>query len=316
MPISKYLPSRTKGFNWKWFAKACAILVVSGVAFELALFCPLNRLLLNMFLFHPTLHPDGAYDHQQIAGLNIQDVYFEGSDKKRIHAWYVVNPKAHMTVLLSHGNGGNLTYRAELVATLVKAGLSVLAYDYEGYGKSEGQPSVETACYDAKSAYEYLVHDSKIPADKIILCGESLGTGITGDLASKVKCAGVILQCPFMSLRERAVELLPIENLYPQFFYPANALDNVAVFSKPHAPLLIIGGVLDHVLPIHHADELFKTALEPKSYIRIENAGHTGDPALLTAEYATGLEAFIKSIDKVSPPDTTRSVKSSVITGS
>ncbi len=282
-----------------------------GTSIRIGIILPTQSLSFKHVSFPPNTSSRRCIRSKQISGLNIQDVYFEGSDKKRIHAWYVVNPKAHMTVLLSHGNGGNLTYRAELVATLVKAGLSVLAYDYEGYGKSEGEPSVETACNDAKSAYEYLVHDSKIPADKIILCGESLGTGITGDLASKVKCAGVILQCPFMSLRERAVELLPIENIYPQFFYPANALDNVAVFSKPHAPLLIIGGVLDHVLPIHHADELFKSAIEPKSYIRIENAGHTGDPALLTAEYATGLEAFIKSIDKVTPPDTARSVKSS-----
>lgn len=250
-----------------------------------------------MFLFHPEL-ANGSYSAKQIAGVDIQDVHFKASDKKTIYAWYLEPPGSHLTVLLSHGNGGNLVMRADLVATLVKAGVSVLAYDYEGYGKSEGEPSVDVACDDAKCAYDYLVHDRKIPADKIILFGESLGTGITGDLASKVKCGGVVLQCPFMSLRQRAVEILPIEHLYPQLCYPANALDNVAVFSKPHAPLLIIAGVLDHVLPIHHADDLFRMAVEPKVYVRIEGAGHTGDPALLTDEYSRALQAFIKSIDK------------------
>ena len=274
------------------------IATLTGVISLLTFFCPLNRALLNAMLFHPEAFPGEQFSGKQIAGVTIQEVHFPASDKKQVYAWYLPTPGAHFTVLLSHGNGGNLIIRADLIDKLVKAGLSVLAYDYEGYGKSEGQPSVDTACDDAKCAYDYLVHEQKIPADKIILFGESLGTGITGDLASKVKSGGVVLQCPFISLRQRAVELIPLENLYPQFFYPANALDNVAVFSKPHAPLLIVAGVLDHVLPIHHADELFRTALEPKYYVRMEGAGHTGDPALLTGEYSKGLQAFIKSIDK------------------
>jgi fermentation-respiration switch protein FrsA (DUF1100 family) len=300
LSISRSAEGRTISFNWKWFAKACAVTCAGGLACVLAFFSPLNRSLLNMFLFHPELIANGTYSQKQIAGVNIQDVYFEASDKKKLCAWYLETPGSHLTVLLSHGNGGNLVLRGDLVATLVKAGLSVLAYDYEGYGKSEGEPSVEIACDDAKCAYEYLVHEKRIPSNKIILLGESLGTGITGDLASKVKCAGVILQCPFMSLRQRAVEILPIEHLYPQFTYPANALDNVAVFSKPHAPLLIIAGAKDQVLPVHHADQLFKMAIEPKSYVRVEGAGHTGDPALLTDEYLRALKAFIKSVDKTS----------------
>jgi fermentation-respiration switch protein FrsA (DUF1100 family) len=289
---------RTASFNWKWFAKASSIAVAAAAAFLLIFFCPLNRSLLNFFLFHPENVATGGYKDKQIAGVDIQEVHFKASDNKTIYAWYLTPPESHLTVLLSHGNGGNLVMRADLIDKLVKAGLSVLAYDYEGYGKSEGEPSVDVACDDAKCAYEYLVNDRKIPADKIILFGESLGTGITGDLASKVKCGGVVLQCPFLSLRQRAVEFLPIEHLYPQFFYPANALDNGAVFSKPHAPLLIIAGVKDQVLPISHADALFKMSMEPKAYLRIEGAGHTGDPALFAKGYMEALQCFIKSIDK------------------
>jgi fermentation-respiration switch protein FrsA (DUF1100 family) len=316
LSISNVLQQRIAAFNWKWFAKACVITTLTGVISLLAFFCPLNRALLNAMLFHPEAFPGQQYSGKQIAGVTIQEVHFTASDKKEVYAWYLPTPGAHLTVLLSHGNGGNLVLRADLIDKLIKAGLSVLAYDYEGYGKSEGEPSVDTACDDAKCAYDYLLHEQKIPADKIILFGESLGTGITGDLASKVKCGGVVLQCPFISLRQRAVELIPLENLYPQFFFPANALDNVAVFSKPHAPLLIVAGVLDQVLPVHHADELFRAALEPKSYMRIEGAGHTGDPALLTDEYSKGLQAFIKSIDKDKRSDTAQSAQSRIVSSS
>jgi alpha-beta hydrolase superfamily lysophospholipase len=250
-------------------------------------------------LFHPTTDLSKGYNNSQIAGVIIQNVSFRASNRNTIHAWYLEKPRAHFTVLLSHGNGANLAYRADLIATLIDAGMSVLAYDYEGYGRSEGEPSIETACDDARCAYEYLVKDRKIPAERIILCGESLGTGITGNLASKVRCAGVILQCPFVSLRKRATEILPIEHLYPQACFPENALDNGAVFSKAHAPLLIIGGVLDRILPIHHSEQLYQTALEPKTFIPIEEAGHTGDPALTSStKYKEGLRIFLASLNK------------------
>ncbi|HEY9757201.1 MAG TPA: alpha/beta hydrolase [Oculatellaceae cyanobacterium] len=288
-----------KPVNWKWVRNICAALTATTIAVFVTVFCPLDQQLFNLVLFHPSRYPDGWYNLKEIAGCKIEDTYFTASDGNRVHAWYIEKPGAKLTTLVSHGNGFNLTFLLENFKMLLNDGSSVFAYDYEGYGRSEGQPSVERACDDARKAYSYLVTRKHVRPDSIILFGESLGTGITGNLASKVASAGVILQCPFLSLRERAVEILPVEHIYPQFLFPENALDNAAVFSKQHPPLLIVGGVKDTVLPVHHADKLAEVALAPKSYIRIEEAGHSGDPLLLQSPlYAQSLKAFLAATIK------------------
>ena len=285
--------------NWKWVLERCAAVLAVVVVFMLSAFCPLNRYTFNLILFHPMKYPGGLYDTREVAGCKKEDVFFKASDGNQIHAWFLRQPKARLTVLLSHGNGGNLTWRMDLIEMLLKSGVSVFAYDYEGYGRSEGQAGVESACDDARCAYNYLVKEKKIDPNTIVLAGESLGTGITSNLASKVSCAGVILQCPFMSLRHRAVELLAIEQLYPKAFYPENALDEGDVFSKKHSPLLVVAGTIDQMLPVHHADDLVAMSLEPKTYIRVEGAGHTGDPALVNSKiYQGGLKKFFADIDK------------------
>jgi pimeloyl-ACP methyl ester carboxylesterase len=283
-------------FKWKWFLSRC--LILSGVM-AIAVwifFSPLNRVLFNFILFHP--EASGSYDVKELAGCKVKNVYFKASDGNKLHGWFIENPKARYTALLSHGNCGNLTGRTDLICLLLDSGVTIFAYDYEGYGRSEGQISMERACDDAQCAYKYLINAKKIDPDTIILCGESLGTGITGNLSSKVKSKGIILQCPFISLYQRATEILPIERLYPISTYPEGGLDNGSVFTKKHAPLLIIGGVTDRVIPIHHADELFNLALEPKTYIRIDGAGHSGDPKLVrSVEYIQGLKRFFTTID-------------------
>jgi pimeloyl-ACP methyl ester carboxylesterase len=288
-----------KSFNWKWVGQRCAWVAVAILFATIAVICPLNRRLYNALLFHPTAYPFGSYNLTEIAGCKIEDVFFTATDGKRVHGWYIHKPGARLTTLVSHGMGLNLTALVQNYQMLLDTNSSVFAYDYEGYGRSEGEPSVEHACDDARQAYNYLLTKKHIQPGSIVLFGESLGTGITGNLASKVASAGIVLQCPFLSVRQRAVEVLPIAHLYPQFCFPENGLDNAAVFSKQHAPLLIVGGVEDHILPIHHADQLAALAHEPKSYIRVEHAEHSGDPKLLNSPlYYQGLKTFLAAIIK------------------
>ena len=260
---------------------------------------PLNRSLLNGVLFGPVQYKAGAagWDCKSVYGIAPKDIYLTAGDGNKIHGWFLRNPKSTYTVLLSHGLAGNLTNGTDLMALFIKSGASVFAYDYEGYGRSEGSPSVDVCCNDARAAYNYLVTDQKIDPLKIVLFGESFGTGVTANLSRSAESAGIILQCPFLSLRHRAIELFAVEAIYPQSFYPENALDNGAVLASKHAPLLIIGGVDDPILPIKHADQLAAMALEPKSYIRIERAGHSGDPRLVNSpKYLAGLKTFFASI--------------------
>lgn len=199
----------------------------------------------------------------------------------------------------SHGNGGNLAARDEIYDLLLRTGNSVFTYDYQGYGRSEGKASIRNLVPDAKSAYAYLRNDLKIPPDRIILFGESLGTSITGQLSKTAACAGVVLQCPIYSLARRGREIIDLLKIYPEWTWPEGSFDNATVFSGKHAPLLIISGTKDKQTPVSHADALVAACADPKPiYVRIEGAGHTGSKELMEAKsYYQGLQEFLKRLD-------------------
>jgi hypothetical protein len=156
---------------------------------------------------------------------------------------------------------------------------------------------MDAICVDARAAYDYMVKDLHWDPHKIIIFGESLGTVVAGDLSSQVDCAGIVLQCPLYSVLRRGQEILVFVSMYPSFMWPHNGFDNGAILSKKHVPLLIVGGTLDKMTPIHHADELFAAACEPKAYVRIEGGGHTGDRVLMSSpRYAAGLQKFLDGI--------------------
>lgn len=286
---------KSQTLDWKRALRKAAIITLLLTPI---LWSPLNRSLFNAVLFGPAAYSPEEYSrHKSIGGIATEDVYLKASDGKTIHGWMVKNPKASVTVLMSHGICGNVSYMTDLMALFLQAGTSVFVYDYEGYGRSEGKPAVETCCDDARTAYKYLVSAQGVDPSKLLLFGESFGTGIATNLSSKEKCAGIILQSPFISLRHRAIEIFAAEALYPQSFYPENALDNGAILVKPHAPLLVIGGVEDPILPVKHADRLAAMAVEPKTYVRIDGVGHTGDPRLLRApQYLAGVKKFLASL--------------------
>jgi fermentation-respiration switch protein FrsA (DUF1100 family) len=289
-------------FKWRWFFKAIAVIVGSILTILILLASPLDRPIYDMVLFHPT---SLAMDFQMPACEMVaaKQVDFNTLNGTKLTGWYFKQPKSKYIVLFSHGNGGNVMHRIDNLQLLMRAGVSVFAYDYEGYGKSSGKPSVPNICDDAIAAYNVVNKDLLYPPDRIVLFGESLGTVVTGYLSSKVKCAGVILQSPLFSLPRRGREILPVLSIYPAWLYPNNGLDNSTVFSQAHAPLLIVAGTKDQMLPIAHADDLFAAACEPKIFVRIQGAGHTGDPKLTFApEYAAALKVFLDRLDNKTEP--------------
>jgi uncharacterized protein len=245
-------------------------------------------------LFQPDKYPLGQYDVGVINGCRHTEHIMVTADGLKLHGWYFELPQAPKVILLSHGNAGNISNRQALIAGLLSAGASVFVYDYRGYGKSEGDPSLPGVCEDSRTAYAYLTHDLQVKPSRLVLYGESLGAAITCRLLKTVTCAGVILQSGFSSLKQAGVEQLGFLRCYPNFLFPQPDLDNVAILKKNHPPLLLLHGDLDGVLPFSHAQELYRQASPPKLLVKIPGAAHSN--LCEFALYKESIEQFLASI--------------------
>jgi len=184
------------------------------------------------------------------------DVFIPVQNKNRIHAWYFKKPSAKVTFLISHGNAGNICYRLQLIKTLLPYG-SVLVYDYEGYGKSEGEPSRKVICEDGLAAYDYLVKQQSVKPEQLILYGESLGCAVSCEISKSRKVGGMILQSGWTSLLNTARDKYFLLKLYPDCCFAPPYFNNMDVLAKAHPPLLLIHGLKDRILPCRYSQELF-----------------------------------------------------------
>jgi len=228
------------------------------------------RLMENSFIYFPSKYPTGRWD-AGFYGLHVEDVYLSTSDGVRIHGWFVPTKGATHTVLLFHGNGGNLTDRIEKLALLRSLKLNVFAIDYRGYGRSEGRPGEAGLYADADVAYDYLRRELGIEPESIVLYGESLGGAVAVDLASREPVGAVILESTFTTAKDMARKALPF--LPPELFLRSK-LDSAGKIAVIDAPLLIIHGARDTTVPIEHARRLYETAVQPKALVEIPGAAH------------------------------------------
>lgn len=199
-------------------------------------------------------------------------------------------------ILISHGNGGNINYRLSLALTLLGCGASVIMYDYEGYGQSTGEPSVPAIKRDGLAAYDYVKNNLHYQPKDIVLYGESLGSGVTVNIAAHRPAGGVIIQSGFASLSSAARERLPWIWIYPDFTLANFEMDNVAYLRGVHAPVLIIHGTEDLTLPVHHADTMFAEATEPKQFLRIKKAGHNNTHLLDAKLFTNAVTHFVATL--------------------
>ena len=205
------------------------------------------------------------------------------SDGAKISATYLANPAATFTVLFSHGNAEDIGYDAPLLEQIRDAGFSVFAYDYQGYGTSEGQPTEQHAYDDEDAAYNYLTGSMHIQPDRIIAFGRSVGTGPATDMASRHHVAGLILQSPFLS----AFRVMTRVSVFP-----FDRFNNLRKIKKVHCPVLIIHGTADTVINVTHGKELFAAANEPKQALWVEGANHNDVEIVAGSRYTNALRAF------------------------
>ena len=193
-----------------------------------------------------------------------EEIFFASGNGYQLNGWFFSSldhsPWKNWVVLVSHGNGGNISYRLSLYELWLQAGFNVLAYDYKGYGLSSGRPSEQGTYDDATNAYQWLIERGFKP-DNIIALGESLGGAVATELAIRRPLAGLILQSTFTGIKDLGQELfpwLPVETIGSIDYATRSKLPNI------HFPLLILHSREDTMIPFHHAERNFQAGQEPK----------------------------------------------------
>jgi len=225
-----------------------------------------------IFLPHPSSYKDGP----DIVKLTTRT-------GKKISALYLVNPKAEFTLLVSHGNAEDLGDDRFWLEEVQRAGFSIMAYDYEGYGTSEGKPGEQAAYDDESAAYDYLTQTLRIATDKIVIYGRSVGSGPAVHLAARKPAAGLILQSPFLSAF-RVLTRIPL--------LPFDKFPNYKDIRNVHCPVLIIHGDSDTVIPPWHGKKLYDLANEPRKFVSIHGADHNDLEMVAGKSYIEALQQF------------------------
>lgn len=187
------------------------------------------------------------------------------TDREQISALYLPNPQSQYTLLYIHGNAEDLGDIRFFLEQLHSWGFSVFAYDYRGYGTSDGRPGERHAYQDAEAAYHYLTQRLAIPAEQIIVYGRSIGSGSATALAQRYPVGGLILKSAFTSIF-RVVVPFPL--------LPFDKFPNRARLRQVHCPVLVIHGEADQTIPLHHGQSLYEAASEPKRSLWVAGADH------------------------------------------
>ena len=223
------------------------------------------------------------------AGLEFEDLAIETGDGERLHGWWVpargCPARAH--VLLCHGNAGNVGDRVLHAALLAGRGLDVLPFDYRGYGRSTGRPSEHGTYRDAHGARSVLLARPGVDRERVVYLGESLGGAVALALALEHPPAALVLQSAFTSVRDMARRHYP---LIPPLLVP-DAYPSLRRIPDLRAPLLVIHGDRDEIVPLFHAEALFEAAREPKRLLVIEGAGHNDLLTLARERWASAVAA-------------------------
>lgn len=241
------------------------------------------RRVLNALLYFPAreLHAEPR--------VPFEDLTFDG-----LHGWWVpatAGPRLGH-VLFLHGNAGNIGDRVPHVELLAGAGFDVLAFDYRGYGRSRGRPDEQGTYRDARAALEALLARDGVRRERVVYLGESLGGAIALELAVSAPPAGLVLQSTFTSIRDMARKHYPF---IPRAAVP-DAYPSLRLIAGLQAPLLLLHGDRDEVVPLMHGEALFDAAPEPKAIRVFRGVAHNDVLALAGREWAGAIAGWASEL--------------------
>jgi alpha-beta hydrolase superfamily lysophospholipase len=213
-----------------------------------------------------------------------RDVVLTTSDGLELGAWFLPAADGAPAVLVANGNAGHRGYRAPLAEALREAGLSVLLFDYRGYGGNPGSPSEEGLARDVRAARDFLLEEAGVRPERLLYFGESLGAAVVTELATEHPPAGMVLRSPFVDLASVAAvhyPFLPARALLRDRFPVAEQLADVKV------PTTVVCGSADSIVPAGQSRAVAETAGRLHRLVEVDGADHN-DRVLLDGDDVVG----------------------------
>jgi uncharacterized protein len=225
--------------------------------------------------------PEAVRTAPAAAGLpQAEEVVLDTADGEKVIVWHVPPREGKPVVVYFHGNGGAMRLRVDRFQRIAAAGVGLIALSYRGYGGSTGRPTETGLIEDARAAYAYAA--ARYPG-RIALWGESLGTGVAVALAAEKAVTRVILDAPYSSTLDVAADLywfIPVRFLMKDQFRSDQRIKRVT------APVLILHGEGDTVIPIRYGERLFAMIPGEKRMIRYPEGYHVDLDRLGAADAA------------------------------
>ncbi len=250
--------------------------LVRSLLFIYAFFCLYVFFTADAKIFLP--QPSTYQDNQDILKITTPD-------QIQLSAVYLSNPAANYTILYTHGNAEDLGDIEPVLQKLQSLDFNVFAYDYRGYGTSQGTPSEGNAYRDIDIVYNYLTQKLHVPSQRIIAYGRSVGGGSVVDLASRKPLGGLILESAFISAF-RVIVPFPI--------LPFDKFPNLNKIKKVNCPVLVMHGKADDTIPFSHGQQLFAAAKLQKLSLWVDEAGHNDLIWVADQRYADTLHKFVQ----------------------
>jgi len=241
---------------------ALLVLIVAGYGGLLALMYVFQRALMYF--------PDKKRTPPAAAGFpQAEEISLATSDGETLVAWHVPPRQGRPVVLYFQGNAGALDLRVGRFQWLVADGTGLIALGYRGYGGSTGKPSEQGLIRDAIAAYDFAV--ARYAPARIVLWGESLGTAVAIALAADHAVTGLILDAPFTSAADVGAAVYPF---LPVRWLIKDTFRSDLRIARVTAPVLVLHGERDRVVPLRFGEKLFALANAPKRMVRFPQGGH------------------------------------------
>jgi fermentation-respiration switch protein FrsA (DUF1100 family) len=260
--------SRPRSKLSRWLQRLVALLIASY-----------STILVLMMSFETSiLFPAPPFERSDWSPkeFRFEDVSFQSGDKTPLHGWFFEQPKASHAILFLHGNGEQVAdVGAEMDALRARYDASVFAFDYRGYGKSQGRPSESGLVADGQAAQKWLAERLEIEPAEIILYGRSLGGGVAVQVASRNGAKALVLDRTFYSIVSLAAEKF---RWIPVRWLMRNRFESFQSIADFQGPILQVHGPVDRVVPFESGVQLHQAATSPdKQFLNVPNLGHN-DP--------------------------------------